>query len=642
MNSTSLYRQSWRLTPFKNEGQEKYRQTLKEITCLLSKEAVADKLFQQAITEAKQCLYNESKDYSKLIGGFELWLEDHCSQDVLTAYLTASLIKALLQDDFVALMPKFLALKSHSASLGNCWVDAVIIVAKYNSNFSCFLINLAQQKITELDKSITKRQPVEMQLSWIWRQYYDLHNDLVNPFSDWPWFDLLWQLEPTIFSKLLAECKSPYTVSGILIWARLTDNFNFWRLAIDKAPIAFTKTGEWNGSLLLPMLLAEANQNLLQSVSDYEELLEGLILNKNSKVERLIRDVVAAVAASANFPELIKPWAIQLFQNMDSFSDKDSTARQLHELILTALIKQPPNKQQLCASANTVFSNDWLSLSLLGWVASEYPQDFIILPNPEAFVEQWKFNHNPENSWLAVKGKKLLKSSKEFDYKKTNSPLIKYLAAYLTLNQPKKAAKHWKDMWQGTYQLRESLNFSTPDPKKYLQRSYDARGINCLLLNIGLAMLEELNDVNLQEEQQLEEVINSLFYSLWQASFTLLKLDEFNNKEIYIIQIHLLLIRAQWQLADENGNKKYELLNEKLSLTHANLLQHLKSNTINLILSLPFYKDNGISNEWLKNELIKAGLDLKELLDVTEKLVSLDSSNKVITERSLNVLRSII
>lgn len=639
----SLQRKTWRLEKFENKNQGEYQQTLAKITRLLTGKNLNSDLLYQVKDQAKQYLYNENKNYDQSVKDFEIWLEQHCTQEELAAYLTAGLVSVLAEGDFATLMPRFLSLKYYCSSLGHYWVSGVIAASRKNLEFKSNLANYAKQEVIKLDKQIAERNPEKAQLSWIWPQHYNRHNGLVDPSSDWPWFDVLWQLESAAFLKIIAECKSPYTVSGIFIWAGLSDDFNLWQQAMHKAPSAFTENGSWNGSFLLPMLLAEASQRLLESVSDYKDYPQQAIdLSAESEVNALIHDVVTTVVARKDFVDLIKPWAIQLFKNTDYHFKNNPVASQLYRALLVFLMEQLLNKHQLSGVTYSEHLDAWLYFSLLGWVANNFPQATVTMPNLEAFVELWKFNHHSENSWLATKGEKLLKISSEFSSQDSCNSLIKCLAVSLTLGQPKNTAKYWQEMWQGTHKLREALSFSTPDPKGYLQRSHDAARLNYLLLSIGLAMLRQLEIMIFKDTQQLETTINDLFTSLWRASFTLLRLDDFNKSKIYTIQLDLLLMRALWQKAAEQGHQQYTSLNKTLMLTHVSLLKDLQSNIIHLISLLPNYKANIIPDEWVKNELTEAGLNIKDLLSIAERANDLNLNQQLITEQSLGTLRDLL
>lgn len=640
MKMSPSQRQAWDLAPRKNESQKEYQQALAKLTGLFAEKTPTTDFLHQATAQAKQYLNNESQDYSQLIKDFEAWLEQYCTQKELDIYLSASLVSALAEGDFATLMPRFLGLKYHSASLGRYWVGAVILACKSNPEFKVNLVSYAKQQVIKLDKQIAERYPVKAQLSWIWPQHYDRHNDLIDCFSDWPWFDVLWQLESADFLRIIVECKSPYTVSGIFIWAGLSDNFQLWQQAMCAAPSAFTENGGWNGSFLLPMLLTEASQRLLESVSAYTGYpQQPLDLSEELEIKALIHDIATTISARKDFADLIRPWAIQLFNSMSNHLKNGSVEGQLYQAFLIALIEQLPSKHRLSEVADSENSENWLYLSLLGWVVSNFPQASISFPNPERFVEQWQFNHHPENSWLGIKGEKLLKVSREFSYQELSSAHIEYLAVSLTFDQPEKTAKNWQKMWQGMHQLREAVKFNTPESKVFSVYSNDAARLNYLLLSIGLAMLKQLDSMALRDGQWLETTINDLFTSLWQASFTLLRIDSFNKDKIHTIQLHLLLLRALWQKTAEQGQQQYALLNKTLTLTHVGLLQDLQSDVILLIESLPNYKENSIPEEWLKNELTVAGLSIQELLSTAEQMVALNTNRQRITEQSLDTLR---
>ena len=636
-------REIWRLVECEDKNKKEYQNNIEKITFLLIGETSNPDLLYQAKNQAKLCLYSESQDYSQLIINFEAWLEQYCTQEQLLPYLVASLVSVLAEGDFTILMPRFLGLKHYCSSLSQYWVSGIISATKKNLDLKNNLVNHAKQQVINIDNKIAERHPEKAQLSWIWPQHYDRNNNLTDPFFDWPWFDLLWQLEPSVFIKFIGECKSPYTVSGILTFAGLTDDFNLWQQAMCEAPSAFTENGNWNGSFLLPMLLAEAVQRLLQSVNDYKGYLQKTIyLSTDPEINALIHDVVLTITVRKDFVGIIKPWAIQLFKNMDHNLRQDSVSGQLHQAVLTDLMEQLHNKKQLSKITNSENTDNWLYLSLLGWMANNFPQASISLPSPEFFVEQWLFNHHPKNSWFGAKGEILLNISCEFIYQESSNSLFNNLAVFLTLSQPENTAKQWQKMWQGLHQLREALKFYTPESKGYSQHSNDAARLNYLLLSIGLAMFKQLENMALRESPHLVTIINDLFTSLWQASFTLLKIDSFNKEKIHIIQLNLLIMRGLWQKEAEQDHQKYTLFNKALTLTHVDLLQDLQSNITLLIALLPNYKANSIPDEWLKSELTDAGLNIKELLSTAEQVIALNSNKQLITAQSRDTLRQLL
>lgn len=621
MKATHSTRQHWQLAPPKHESQGGYQTTLVTLT-----QALSPVLLQQAKAQAEKCLHAKSEDYAQLIHDFKSWLEQHSAQEKVAAYLTASLVQVLAEGDFATLMPRFLGLKYHCATLGRYWVDGVILLAYSNSEFKTNLITYIKEQIINIDHRLLTNHPEEAQLSQIWRQAYDRHN-VAEPFSDWPWFSLLWQLEPSTFLNVITECRSHYTISSILILAGLSDDFALWQQAMCKAPPAFTDNGSWNDSFLLPMLLAEASQRLLQSVSDYQGHQQQTIdLSTEPEISGLIHDIATTVAQRADFSKLIMPWASQLFKTMSNHFQHDSVTGKLYQALLMALMAQLPNKQQLGEVVENDDFDTWLYASLLGWLAQQFPQDAIPLPKPESFIEQWQFNHLPECNWFSAKGETLINSSREFADQQPTCLLIEGLGLSLTRGQPEFAAKYWQKMWQGAYCLREAVKFNTPESQGYSPRSHDAVGLNYLLLSLGLAMLHQLESRFIRDGRQLESVINDLFNDLWRASFILMSIDSFRKNKIQNIQLNLLLSRGLWQQQAEHGHQHYKLLNRALELSHADLLKDLQSNRVNLITLLQFYNKNNLSDAWLNNELMTAGVNIRELLVTAQKLKAFNAN----------------
>src|SRR5690606_16969912 len=135
------------------------------------------------------------------------WLEQHYAQEKVAAYLTARLVQVLAEGDFATLMPRFLGLKYQCATLERYWVDGIILLSHSNLEFKTNLITYVKEQIINIDHRLLTSHPEEAQLSQIWRQAYDRHN-VAEPFSDWPWFSLLWQLEPSTFLNVITECRS--------------------------------------------------------------------------------------------------------------------------------------------------------------------------------------------------------------------------------------------------------------------------------------------------------------------------------------------------------------------------------------------------------------------------------------------------
>src|SRR5699024_4413598 len=128
-----------------------------------------------------------------------------------------------------------------------------------------------------------------------------------------------------------------------------------------EAPSAFTENGNWNGSFLLPMLLTEAGQRLLQNVNDYKGYPHKTIdLSTEPEINALIHDVVLTIASRKDFVGLIIPWAIQLFKNMGHNLRQDSVSGQLHQAVLTALMEQLHNKKQLSKVTDSENTDNWL------------------------------------------------------------------------------------------------------------------------------------------------------------------------------------------------------------------------------------------------------------------------------------------
>lgn len=554
MKGTHSTRQHWQLAPAENEGPMEYQKTRDELSGLLAEHALTVGPLKHTKVLAENYLNTQSCDFDQLISDFKVQLQAQVGQENIAAYLTASLVLALAEGDVATLMPRLLGFKYHSVELEWFWVDGLILVAQNKADFKADLVAYAKQQAEYIDHQLFADFPEQACLSWIWRSHYARHYNVA--FSlEWRWFDLLWQLDQPAFLSVITGCKSHYTVSNVFIHSGVDDGFNLWRQVLGAAPCAFTDNGEWNGSYLLPMMLAEASQGLLQSVGDFKGYQTTLDLSAEPEIRALIADVARTVAQREDFVGLIKPWACQLFKKMNDYSKSMSVAEQLDQALLECLLQQLPNLQVLSDVVDSEHLNVWLYTSLLGWLVHKTSGANIQLPDPENFVEQWQLSHSVENSWFSAKGERLVEKSREFTAQESTPPLIECLGRALTLAQPESTALHWQRMWQGSYRLREALKFNTTAPKGCTLGSYEAIKLNCLLLELGLAMLTQLELSFTQGQLQLKSVVNELFMRVWQASFTPLQPDHFKSKNIRLLQEQLLLMRDSWQQKAEQANE---------------------------------------------------------------------------------------
>ena len=573
MKTTHSTRQHWQLAPAENEGPMEYQKTRDELFDLLAEHASMPDFLKHAKVLAEDYLHAQSLNSDQLIRNFKAQLQEHTGQENIAAYLTAGLVLVLAESDVATLMPRLLGFKYHSVELEWFWVDGLIFAAQNKAEFKADLIAYAKQQAENIDHQLLAGFPEQAQLNLIWYSHYDRHYD-VGFSLEWRWFDLLWQMDQPTFLSVITGCKSHYTVSHVFIRSGVDDSFNLWQQVLGAAPRAFADNGEWNRSYLLPMMLAEASQGLLQSVRDLKGYQQQTIdLSAEPEIRALITDIASTVAQREDFIGLIKPWACCLFKKMNDYSKSMSVSDQLDQALLECLLQQLPNLQVLSDVVDSEHLDAWLYTSLLGWLVHKFPGVNIELPDPENFIKQWQFSHSVENSWFSAKGERLVKNSREFTAHESTSPLTECLGRALALAQAESTAQYWQKMWQGSYRLREALKFNTNAPKGCTLSSYEAIKLNCLLLELGLAMLTQLELSFTQGHLQLKSVINELFMRVWQASFTPLQPDYFKSKNIRLLQEQLLLMRKSWQQMAEQGNEQYIALNNTLELTHIDLLK---------------------------------------------------------------------
>lgn len=143
--------------------------------------------------------------------------------------------------------------------------------------------------------------------------------DFMNFEEEMRVFGVLSEFDSAKFQNLLGKSQDPLLVDAALLSAGVgafTPRFAVWEACASAAPNAFAEDGSWNGSVLMPLLLLRARDELLEPGRQLPRIgaSEEEVASITSEVEALVQAVVDVLARRADAPGVFARWSTWLMR----------------------------------------------------------------------------------------------------------------------------------------------------------------------------------------------------------------------------------------------------------------------------------------------------------------------------------------
>ena len=539
---------------------------------------------------------------------------------------------------------KINAFKYNSWQLAHWLSEAMTAYAEMKPSACIAYVELAKEAFAALDnftlESKSARTNEERSGAWIyWNKRQDKLEEIWRVLRGWsgfmsyeeelPLFQVFYKLNPDEFILTISRSANPYLVSALLFVAGIgasSPRFSEWKRMIAAAPAAFEDGGKWNSSVLMPLLLVEARNQLLQVRQNFRnpDLTPGELDEIKQEVTSTAELIVTALAARQDASDTFARWTTWLMRQILGQTAKEIADVKSATFADDTLIDVIGRK--LGDSPLPQTSPDdaplWEAWCYRCTLASFAYNGHIQAPSWEGFGDEWRLS--PED-WGGDKGRLLREHASLITIMNKEIPgVAANLLAYQIAQSPS-PTEVWISLWSDAIVLREIVEFGDSDAveDEYSSRS-EAGRLLLLLFRIGLAIFDQgaarSSDINSPEARSHA----SLFKALNFATCEMREIDStLNHDEWLSVVQHLAVRRMLWEYtsSNENASMNFQVFKADDTPIVSDILSEAKGNVIELVAILQSLLLNSPDVSRLKADLNTASIDL---FDIAQSIRSLN------------------
>lgn len=543
------------------------------------------------------------------------------------------------------LTPAMMAYASLKLSNSTAYVELAKVVLKALDDFK--LESLSSRHNQERIGAWTYWNECRDKLDQIWwglRGWHEMSYE-----DDLPLFRVLYQLAPDEFVSIVVQStNNPYLVHSLLLVTGVgpfSPRFAEWKRISSNAPVAFEVDGTWNGSVLLPLLLVEARDQLLQTGRSVHRLeaSDADIESVKHDTANLVDAVVTALASRDDSLPMFARWSTWLMRQLLNLSEKDVSDIRSSAFIDNALIEAIGSrlKDQAVVQSSPKDAFAWEVWSYRCVLASHAHSGYIGPPDYKQFMAEW--NIKPDE-WIE-KGKVLRERASLVIASKDMPGMAAHYLAYPIVKSSDPATT-WLEMWKTTYSLREIIEFGDAD---VLLDEYHARSVAgellLLLFRIGLAIFDQRAPECLCTDSPVSRSQAKLHEALASALREMHEIDDTINRDKWLDAIrHLATRRLIWeeQTLENQKSNRFSIFRPEDAPTFSDYLKAAKSNVIELlsVLQSALLNDPDICS--LQKALSAASVNLSDTVQIARRLNRYDPRRYPIDEAQLQRLDVLI
>jgi hypothetical protein len=453
-------------------------------------------------------------------------------------------------------------------------------------------------------------------------------SDFMNFEEEMRVFGVLSEIDSAVFQRLLGNSQDPFLVDAALLSAGVgafTPQFSVWEACANAAPDAFAKDGSWNGSVLMPLLLLRARDELLEPGRQLPRIgaSEAEVASITSEVEALVQAVVDVLAQRADAPGMFARWSTWLMRqqlrqrNQDpvdirssDYVDKALVVRLGRAVLDRGLVPAPP--------ADAAPWEAWCYQCVLSMLADENIGE----PPPfEAFADQWQLT--PED-WHQQKGRDLLARAST---RLPSDEIPGLFANLLVFPLASRAgfAAGWLRLWNSAHYLRVVLEFGSFDAVEndYSDRS-DASHLLLLLGCMGLACFDQAASRLGKDDQVEAGELVSMHRILTSAAMEISQLDDTLHRDRWQTILQHLALRRIYGDERVAGTSRLAVFAPGDETLIQSYMQYFQADPGDLITFLHACMSNRFDVAMLRDELQDAAIDLRACVTSLQRLHELN------------------
>lgn len=533
--------------------------------------------------------------------------------------------------------------KYNSWQLEHWLGEAMTAYVNVNSPACHNYVALAQEAFAGLDnfslQSKSDRINEERSGAWAsWNERRDKLDEIwwglrgwhgfMNYEEELPLFQVFYELSPDEFIRTLSRSSNPYLVGALLFAAGIgafSPQFSEWKRMLAEAPVAFEDGGKWNGSVLMPLLLVEARNQLLQVRQDFRtpaptpDELDRIKQEVASTTEL----VATALAARQDASSIFSRWTPWLMRQVLSHTSKDVADVTSPVFADDALIDAIGRNLGNCALPKTSPEDaaPWEFWCYRCALSSFAYNGHIPVFAWEDFGNEWSLA--PED-WAGRKGLLLREYASLITTLNKETPGIAANALAYPIAQSPSPGRAWIGLWHDAITLREIVEFGDSDGTldEYSSRS-DAGRLLLLLFRIGLAIFDQGAARCSSSSSPEAESLVDLYKVLASATCEMREIDStLNHDEWLSVVQHLTVRRMIWEQpsGDERESGNFQVFKPDDNPTVVDLLAEAKGNVIELVAILQSLLLNGPDVSRLRADLNSASISLPDIVRSIRRL----------------------
>lgn len=441
-------------------------------------------------------------------------------------------------------------------------------------------------------------------------------------------FQMFYKIKPEEFIRTLSGSTNPYLVGALLFVAGIgafSPRFSEWKRMLAAAPVAFNNDGEWNGSVLIPLLLVEARNQLLHVRQNFKT--PDPTPSELDEIKKEIVDtaelIAISLAARQDASAILSRWTPWLMRQVLSHASNDVTnvksSAFFDDTLIDAIGRRLGNSSlPRISPKDAALWEPWCYRCALSYFAYNR---HIPVPAWKDFGNEWRLT--PED-WVKKKGLLLREHARLITTLNKEIPGMAANSLAYPIAQSTSPGREWSGLWQDAITLREIVEFGDSDATQdeYSSRS-DAGRLLLLLFRIGLAIFDQgVTQCQSSSSPEAESLVD-LYKALTSATREMCEIDRtLNHDEWFSLVQHLAVRRMIWEQpsGDEFKSESFQVFKPETTPTVVDLLTEVKGNMIELLAILQSLLLNGLDISKLKLNLNSTSINLPDIMHSIRRL----------------------
>ncbi len=446
------------------------------------------------------------------------------------------------------------------------WLEESILVHTENHpEDKCSFIALSDTVINALEENdrriIPERDRGSLENALLsWQETSEKLTEIwggLRRFDPWSYrsefvvFSVLKTLDNEKFIQRISKFENPYLVDVCLSAIGVNNSYSCWEEIVKLAPLSFEKDGEWNGSVLIPLLLVYAHKGIQQAIYglSHSNLSPEDEAKAKNEIDELNSSIVTLLTQREDSHPLFVRWSTWLMREViisgsDNQDDVTSLAYRNNSLLKVI-------GQSIQLSSNFQLSSEsvpaWERWVYRAVLALHSYNGFITQQECSDFIDEWSLDFD---SWNDDKGTQLIESSRLFDMSSQEIPNNSiHLLAY-SIAMSNSPSSNWIKLWNNTRLLREIVEYGDIQDSRIDRYKGSTEAIRLILLGfaIGLAILDQMAQRYIDDGSISKDEILNLYRALLKAANEMREINYFIDIDKWEdVLLSLIIRRLHWE-----------------------------------------------------------------------------------------------